>query len=146
VAPPVVALVTRAPWLSLFDSKRILYPLYFIHPRTSYAGIDSIGMLSLFDSKAPFAWGNWPVLGMWTYCLATWVLVLADTLAYLSLPVPSGPASIEYTDVDGFIKPGQVLGATLLLVGSLIYTAWSKHPLAYGATGTPKADPLLDAP
>jgi len=87
--------------------------------------IDAVGMFALFDSSQPFAHGNWPVLGMWVYCAATWFLITADAIFWLSLPVPYGPALVAPSD---FVGPGQVIGATLLLVGSVIYTAWAQIP------------------
>ena len=58
---------------------------------------------------------NLPVLGMWVYTTATTLLVTAD--------------GIDYYNVEGcetYIKYGQIFGATLLLVGSLMYAYWSR--------------------
>ena len=71
----------------------------------------------------------------WVYWLATWFLVVADTLFYLGLQPPYGPGAVVDTP---FIGVGQVVGAALLLVGSLIYVAWATFPPAA------KLNPLMD--
>jgi len=93
--------------------------------------IDSIGMLrsGIFDTKAPLKWSNLPVYGICTYCAATWFLVIADAMAYLSTPEQIGDCEIGplyHPDINKeFISPGQIIGSTLLLIGSLIYTVWA---------------------
>ena len=45
--------------------------------------IDTVGMLPLFDTRKPFSTANLPVYGISIYCLATWVLVAVNLVAYL---------------------------------------------------------------
>lgn len=71
-------------------------------------------MFNMFDSSRPFSEGNLPVWGMWVYTLATTFLVTADGLDYFDVDTPE------------YIKFGQICGATLLLLGSLIYAYWSR--------------------
>ena len=51
---------------------------------------------------------------MWIYTLATTFLVTADGLDYFKCDEPE------------YIKFGQIVGASLLGVGSLIYAYWSR--------------------
>ena len=90
-------------------------------------------MKDMFDKSKPMSEANLPVIGMWVYTLATTLLVTADGLAYY-----------EVSGVDEYIKVGQIGGAILLGVGSLMYAYWSrpatylppfskKHSTAYSA-------------
>jgi len=126
----------------------------------------------MFDFSKPLSWANMPVWGMWTYQCATWFLVIADSLDFFSIPQPNGPGLIcqppssppfppplpphpsppppalplpvpsSCGDV-AFVGAGQKTGAFLLLVGSLIYTAWGHMatPLQK-TTEVPLAAPL----
>ena len=134
------------PWSALVDKK---YGLDGVGvPWSNFLGIvffhsgnlvDCVGMTFLFDRRTPFAWANWPVWGIWTYTAATWFLVVADGSAYFAMPrieadpalgVPLGCALImgppaASTDVNTkFVAPGQIIGASLLLLASIIFTAW----------------------
>jgi hypothetical protein len=109
--------------------------------------INAVDMITgpLMNWKDPFCKANWPILGMQVYCLATWFLVIADGFAYWHLrcdlnplvdPINAkGTGLLGYTDPSSwvcpseanmaFVSPGQIIGSTLLLVGSIIYTAYS---------------------
>jgi len=89
--------------------------------------IDAVGMATMFDSSAPFSHANLPVLGMWSYCLATWFLVVADGIAYWAMPPPWGPNTHEAAEPTSLICPGQIIGSLLLLLGSIIYTYWAAY-------------------
>ncbi|KAL1506978.1 hypothetical protein AB1Y20_007842 [Prymnesium parvum] len=109
--------------------------------------VDAVGMCFSFDTKAPLAWWNWPALGMWVYCAATWLLVAGNAIFFFSIAAPWGPG----VDVGGAAQHVEALqegGASLLLIGSVIYTAWASRaremntqtdtspmisPLAYGS-------------
>ena len=92
--------------------------------------IDAIGMAPMFDMNGPFlSHGNLPVLGIFSYCLATWFLVIADGIAYFATPAPWGPNTHVSVNVS-LICPGQIIGSTLLLIGSLFYTYWAAYPPA----------------
>jgi len=86
--------------------------------------IDAIGMFPMITWSNFASLGNVPPLAMIVYMTATWFLVIANALAYLSTPKPGGP-EIDIGGAVSFIAPGQVTGACLLLCGSLMYTAWS---------------------
>lgn len=114
-------------------------------PWSNFAGIcffhagnmlNAIGMLKLIDTRAPFL-ANAPSFGMIIFACATWFLVIADGIYYFSLPKPNGPG-VDVGSAKNFVKYGQVIGATLLLVGSLLYTVWS---LVFGRVKEP--EPLL---
>jgi len=61
---------------------------------------------------------------MWTYCAATWFLVVADSISYLGTPAPHGPA---WSGLNvNFIAPGQMIGASLLLLGSIFFICWAR--------------------
>jgi len=98
--------------------------------------INAIGMLKLIDTRAPLL-ANAPSIGMIIFASATWFLVIADGIFYFSLPKPSGPG-VDVGRAADFVSPGQVTGATLLLVGSLLYTLWAA---VFGCTKEP--EPLL---
>ena len=103
--------------------------------------INAIGMLPLIDCAAP-ALANAPPIGMIVFASATWFLVVADGIFYFSLPVPNGPG-YHVGGMRDFVAPGQVIGASLLLVGSLMYTMWAA---IFGKSSTVRAsDPLLRA-
>lgn len=70
--------------------------------------ISCYAMRNLFDSKRPFSEGNCAVWGMWVYTVATTFLVTADGLEY-------------YGVHEFFVNFGQITGASLLGVGSMIY-------------------------
>lgn len=89
--------------------------------------VDAVGMASLFNRKEPFSWANLPVWGMWTYCTATWFLIVADGMGYFAIQGEFGPNSHPAVN-QHFICPGQIIGSSLLLVGSLIYTYWASFP------------------
>ena len=63
----------------------------------------------------PWSESNLPVYGMWVYTLATTLLITADGLDYYG---------VESAEV--YVKYGQIFGATLLGVGSLMYCYWSR--------------------
>jgi len=63
--------------------------------------------------------GNLPILGMWTYQVATWFLVAAN---YLSAS-PLGSTSLLPT-TNWLVYVCQVLGAGFLLLGSIVYAVW----------------------
>ena len=66
--------------------------------------------------------------------MATWLLVVADTLSYAQKPKPYGPnASLDVALET--ISALQISGASLLALGSVLYTYW-----AYSPTG--KEDPV----
>jgi len=83
--------------------------------------INAVGMLKLIDCRAPLL-ASAPSIGMLIFAAATWFLVVADGLYYFGLPKPTGPGM---DPPQSFVSPGQVTGATLLLVGSLLYTLWA---------------------
>jgi hypothetical protein len=85
--------------------------------------VDALGMTQLFSSNASLV-ANLPVIGMYTFWLATWLLAIADGLYFVQLDVPWGPGA-DIGSANDFIKPGQILGAVFLLLGSLMYTVWS---------------------
>eukprot|EP00041_Stephanoeca_diplocostata_P013260 m.232246 g.232246 ORF g.232246 m.232246 type:complete len:231 (+) comp19272_c0_seq8:298-990(+) len=79
--------------------------------------VSCYAMQGLFDKKRPYAESNLPVYGMWIYTLATTFLVTADGIDNY---IPHEPS------VQNFVKCGQIFGAVLLGVGSLIYAYWSR--------------------
>lgn len=87
--------------------------------------IDAVGMLPLLDCGAPLSGANLPVYGILTYMSATWLLATAGGIAYAQTAAPFGPAGTVSAGAAAFVAPGQILGAALLLVGSLLYTAWA---------------------
>lgn len=94
--------------------------------------INAVGMLPLINLKAPLL-ANFPPLAMIVFASATWFLVIADGIYYFGLGGSAAGEAGQYAgpgfDISkgatDFVSPGQVTGATLLLVGSLMYTAWS---------------------
>ena len=122
------------------------YPLPSGVPWSNFVGIlffhignviDFLGMLPLFDCSRPCSGANLPVLGMTTYMSATWLLAIAGGFAYFATPFPWGPGDTTPTE---FVAPAQILGAALLLVGSLLYTGWA----ACFGRPLPRTDSLLD--
>jgi len=102
-------------------------------PWSNFAGIcffhvgnilDSIGMIPLFNKAAPLSVGNLPVLGMWTFMMATWFLTIAGGIGYFSTPEPWGPG-MTFGSIALYVVPMQIFGSFLLLVGSLEYMYWS---------------------
>lgn len=90
--------------------------------------IDALGMISAIDASRPLlALANLPVVGMWIFWSATWLLVVADTLDYLGTPAPYGPnvsTGVSRTVVSCL----QIAGAALLGVGSIVYAYWAHRP------------------
>eukprot|EP00039_Didymoeca_costata_P029323 m.24180 g.24180 ORF g.24180 m.24180 type:complete len:227 (-) comp7583_c0_seq1:2076-2756(-) len=76
--------------------------------------ISTYDMRKMFDASNFWGHGNLPVLGMWVYTLATTLLITADGLDYYKMDFPN------------YIAFGQISGAVLLGVGSLIYCQWSR--------------------
>ena len=56
---------------------------------------------------------------------ATWLLAVAGGIAYVQTPAPWGPAATVSPSAADFVAPGQIIGAVLPLLGSLLYTAWA---------------------
>ena len=109
--PPLVGV----PWSDLVG-------ILFFHSGNC---IDTVGMLPLFDTRKPFSTANLPVYGISIYCLATWVLVAVNVVAYLLTPAPWGPGAALSPAWGDFLGPGGILGFSLLLLGSIIWTAWA---------------------
>ena len=65
--------------------------------------------------------------GRYVYASATWLLVVADALAYFNPAAPwVPPAAPKVTALQlKYICPLQMAGASLLFVGSVIYVAWA---------------------
>lgn len=83
--------------------------------------VDAIGMSPMLDRSTLLQHANLPVFGINTYMIATWFLVIAD--------------GMEYFDVESsFISTGQIIGSSLLLVASLLYTVWAAFPPAPAKT------------
>lgn len=127
------------------------YPAAFGVPWSNFVGIlffhagnciDALGMLPLFNWSKPCAGANLPVVGMQTYMCATWLLAIAGGIAYAQTPFPWGPAGAWGAGATGFVAPAQIAGAVLLLVGSVLYTAWAAL-VGRAAPTTP--EPLLNA-
>jgi len=129
------------PWSQIIDDKYGLPEVGV--PWSNFVGIvffhagnciDAVGMYPMFDKTAPFSWPNLPIIGMWTYCAATWFLVIADGMAYLDYPRQLGPdgpyigGPLQSSINVAFICPGQLIGSLLLLAGSIIYTYWATFP------------------
>eukprot|EP00038_Savillea_parva_P027114 m.57630 g.57630 ORF g.57630 m.57630 type:complete len:227 (+) comp7777_c0_seq2:155-835(+) len=81
--------------------------------------ISTYTMLGMLNKSDPWSESNLPVYGMWVYTLATTLLITADGLDYYG---------VESAEV--YVKYGQIFGATLLGVGSLMYCYWSR-PATY---------------
>ena len=143
-----------AGYLNHVAARTDFYPASFGVPWSNFVGIlffhcgnvvDAAGMLPLFDASRPCAGTNLPVVGMWIYMTATWFLAIAGGFAYAETPQPWGPMAANATLPNGqaahdFIAPGQILGAALLLLGSLLYTAWA----ACVGRERPAPEPLLN--
>mmetsp|Transcript_32653 Transcript_32653/g.85502 ORF Transcript_32653/g.85502 Transcript_32653/m.85502 type:complete len:229 (+) Transcript_32653:70-756(+) len=93
-------------------------------PWTNFAGIclfhsgnmiSCVAMHGMLDKKNFWAEGNLPVQGMWVYTLATTLLITADGLDFY-----------EVDSWDEYIKYGQIIGAILLGVGSIIFAYWAR--------------------
>ena len=87
--------------------------------------IDAVGMAPLLNLAKLFSYANWPVLGMLCYCAATWLLAIAGGIAYAETPFPWGPDGTLSDGESAFVAPAQIVGALMLLLGSILYTAWS---------------------
>ena len=87
--------------------------------------IDAVGMLPLFNKAAPCSGANWPVIGNQIFMLATWLLAIAGGIAYAQTPFPWGPVGSVSKGAAAFVAPAQIIGAALLFVGSVLYTAWA---------------------
>ena len=107
-------------------------PLNAGNPWSNFVGIcffhagnmlNAICMCPMIDCSAPLL-ANAPPIGMIIFATATWFLVIADGIFYFALPTPSGPGVDVRSAID-VVSPFQVTGATLLLVGSLLYTFWA---------------------
>eukprot|EP01065_Artemidia_motanka_P026846 TRINITY_DN3207_c0_g1_i1.p1 TRINITY_DN3207_c0_g1~~TRINITY_DN3207_c0_g1_i1.p1 ORF type:complete len:275 (+),score=73.80 TRINITY_DN3207_c0_g1_i1:64-888(+) len=68
-----------------------------------------------FNYRNVFSWGNVPVLGMWCYMFGSGLLVPPNSWLY-----HKGP-TFHPDMVHGF----QISGATMLLVGSLVFCHWA---------------------
>ena len=117
------------PWSLLLDGDNPQLVPNFGVPWCDFLGIaffhlgncvDAIGVVSLFDRRRLFQHSNWPVWGTWTYCMATWFLILTNAVGYFD--GRSGSANPSWW------APCQVIGASLLLAGSIIYAAWAHLP------------------
>jgi len=97
--------------------------------------INAVGMLKLIN-RPVLTLANAPPFGMLIFASATWFLVVADGIYYFSLAPPCGPGVDVGSSAD-FVSPGQVIGAMLLLLGSVVYTVWA------AALGPSKPDPLM---
>jgi hypothetical protein len=91
--------------------------IWFFHSGNT---IDALGMASGLGFKQ----ANLPSVGMWVFWSATWLLVVADTASWLSMPTPLAPGVETGMSPTGVISPLQIAGASLLAVGSVMYTAW----------------------
>jgi len=112
----------------------LYYPAAFGVPWSNFVGIlffhtgnvvDAIGMAPLFNCASPFSGANLPVYGMMTYMTATWLLAVAGGIAYAATPSPWGPDGDLSKGALDFVAPGQIIGAALLLLGSVLYTGWA---------------------
>ena len=61
--------------------------------------------------------------GMWCYLVATTSLVIANALMYMNLYVDS--ITVPKFAADVVIPVTQMVGGSMLLVGSIIYVIWS---------------------
>jgi len=95
--------------------------IWFFHSGNT---IDALGMASGLGFKQ----ANLPSVGMWVFWSATWLLVVADTASWLSMPTPLAPGVETGMSPTGVISPLQIAGASLLAVGSVMYTAWAYLP------------------
>lgn len=130
-------------------SATLLYPRANGVPWSNFVGIlffhtgnviDAIGMAPLFNCAAPLSGGNLPVLGMVTYMLATWLLAIGGGIAYAATPAPWGPGGALPQSELNFVAPAQIVGALLLLIGSILYTGWAA---CFGREKRARPDPLL---
>eukprot|EP01062_Namystynia_karyoxenos_P073254 TRINITY_DN70082_c0_g1_i1.p1 TRINITY_DN70082_c0_g1~~TRINITY_DN70082_c0_g1_i1.p1 ORF type:complete len:302 (+),score=87.29 TRINITY_DN70082_c0_g1_i1:71-907(+) len=71
-----------------------------------------------------FTWGNLPVLGMFCYTCGSGLLVAANAWVYESTPGTKGYHP-SYAPKDSTIHGFQISGATMLLVGSLVFCHWA---------------------
>jgi hypothetical protein len=78
---------------------------------------------TLFNSSRPFCHDNLPVIAMWVYTTATTLLVTADGLDYYGVTAPT------------YIPFGQITGAALLTVGSIIYAYYSRPTWIFSSGG-----------
>lgn len=74
--------------------------------------------------RAFFSLQNVPPLAHVVYMAATWLLLVASTIDYIGTEEPWGPG-VDVGGADKFVPYGQIAGASLLLVGSLMFVCWS---------------------
>ena len=60
-----------------------------------------------------------------------------ETAAVVETPFPWGPAASLSASTSSFVAPGQIIGAALLLLGSLIYTGWAAGAGREARAGSP---------
>mmetsp|Transcript_39849 Transcript_39849/g.126141 ORF Transcript_39849/g.126141 Transcript_39849/m.126141 type:complete len:244 (+) Transcript_39849:96-827(+) len=73
--------------------------------------------------KGFFRHGNLPVIGMWTYQMATWCIVASNLLScnWNGAPLPGN----SWLPIGhGAVRAGQYVGASLLTLGSCVYCLW----------------------
>lgn len=103
--------------------------------------INAVGMLKLYDGHATSWLANVPTVAMCVYFLATCFLVVADGIFYFSLPDPS--PGYDVGNASRFVHPGQVVGASLLLLGSVLYCVWAVY-FGRAADAKPLSGGLLE--
>ena len=117
-----------------FISSATTYPRANGVPWSNFVGIlffhlgncvDAVGMAPLLNLARLHGYANWPVLGMFCYCAATWLLAIAGGIGYAETPFPWGAGGTLSTGESAFVAPAQIIGALMLLLGSIVYTAWS---------------------
>jgi len=80
-------------------------------------------MRNLFNYKKPFCRANLPTYGMWCYLVATTSLVIANALMYMNLYVDS--ITVPAFAADVVLPVTQMVGGSMLFIGSVIYVIWS---------------------
>jgi len=99
--------------------------------------VDAVGMAFSFDRTKPLAWANWPALGMFIYVSATWLLVFANGIFLFGvIPAPWGP-QFDLGNGPQYVEALQYGGASLLLAGSVVYTAWAADAVDANAKTAP---------
>ena len=88
--------------------------------------VDAVNIYKLFAPQNGYGVqsGNWVPLALWTFCTATWFLVIAGGIAFFSGPTAGTLNS-------------QIFGSFLLLVGSLLFVGHSAE------NGKPKGQQLF---
>ena len=74
----------------------------------------------IFIAASVFLIAEFILVGYGPHCMATWFLILTNAVGYFD--GRSGSANPSWW------APCQVIGASLLLVGSIIYAAWAHLP------------------